>query len=120
MAHGYRATEIAWDAAVGCSADRLVLLALAKWADDDLSCFPSQDAIVQITRLNRKTVIAALKRLVDAGLVVLEKRALQCSNVYHIVNRVSTSTKNGSTEIGSTKNGSTENGTQVVPNLGLP
>ena len=70
MAHGYKATEIAWSADVGSSAERLTLLALAKWANDDLTCFPSIATLSAETKLNAKTVRESLKRLGDAGIVL--------------------------------------------------
>ena len=97
MAHGYKATEIAWSADVGSSAERLTLLALARWANDDLTCFPSIATLSAETKLNAKTVRESLKRLGDAGIVTINRQAGR-NSIYAIT----------TTEIGTTKNGSTE------------
>ena len=107
MAHGYKATEIAWRADVGSSAERLTLLALAKWANDDLTCFPSLSTLVTDTKLNEKTIREALKRLHEAGLITIKRQAGHNTR-YAITPTKIVSTKNGSTEIGTpTKIGST-------------
>lgn len=107
MAHGFKATEIAWSADVGSSAERLTLLALAKWANDDLTCFPSLSTLVTDTKLNEKTIREALKRLHEAGLITIKRQAGHNTR-YAITPTKTGSTKNGSTEIGTpTKIGST-------------
>ena len=107
MAHGYKATEIAWRADVGSSAERLTLLALAKWANDDLTCFPSLSTLVTDTKLNEKTIREALKRLHEAGFITIKRQAGHNTR-YAITPTKIGSTKNGSTEIGTpTKIGST-------------
>lgn len=107
MAHGFKATEIAWSADVGSSAERLTLLALAKWANDDLTCFPSLSTLVTDTKLNEKTIREALKRLHEAGLITIKRQAGHNTR-YAITPTKIGSTKNGSTEIGThTKIGST-------------
>ncbi|MEJ0017517.1 MAG: helix-turn-helix domain-containing protein [Acetobacteraceae bacterium] len=50
--------------------DKLLLVCLANYADESGLCFPSQAKIVGDTSLDRKTVIAGLRRLIDRGLVV--------------------------------------------------
>lgn len=107
MAHGFKATEIAWSADVGSSAERLTLLALAKWANDDLTCFPSLSTLVTDTKLNEKTIREALKRLHEAGLITIKRQAGHNTR-YAITPTKIGSTKNGSTGIGTpTKIGST-------------
>lgn len=107
MAHGFKATEIAWSADVGSSAERLTLLALAKWANDDLTCFPSLSTLVTDTKLNEKTIREALKRLHEAGLITIKRQAGHNTR-YAITTTEIGTTKNGSTEIGTpTKIGST-------------
>ena len=107
MAHGFKATEIAWSADVGSSAERLTLLALAKWANDDLTCFPSLSTLVSDTKLNEKTIREALKRLHEAGLITIKRQAGHNTR-YAITTAEIGTTKNGSTEIGTpTKIGST-------------
>lgn len=107
MAHGFKATEIAWSADVGSSAERLTLLALAKWSNDDLTCFPSLSTLVTDTKLNEKTIREALKRLHEAGLITIKRQAGHNTR-YAITTTEIGTTKNGSTEIGTpTKIGST-------------
>lgn len=107
MAHGYKATEIAWSADVGSSAERLTLLALARWANDDLTCFPSIATLSAETKLNAKTVRESLKRLGDAGIVTINRQAGR-NSIYAITTTEIGTTKSGSTEISTpTKIGST-------------
>ena len=118
---GYEATKIAWTANVSTSAQRLVLLCIARYANDQHISFPSVETICSDTLLNRKTVFKALKELQAIGILVVSKRSKNNSNSYSFAR--GTSTKNGSTENGSTEFGmsqkrnvgSTKNGTSVVP-----
>lgn len=112
MAHGYKATEIAWSADVESSAERLTLLALAKWANDDLTCFPSVPTLAAETKLNAKTIRESLKRLDDAGFIRINRQAGR-NSVYVITPTKIGSTKNGSTGIGTT----TEIGSTPLPKL---
>lgn len=48
---------------------RLVLLALAKFADDEGLCWPSQPTLVEKTGLHRNAVKRELQALVDAGVI---------------------------------------------------
>ena len=121
---GFAFSRAAWSAGVKSSSQRLVLLCLARHADKAGISFPSVDAIVSETLLNRKTVFAVLKELRAMGFVAVSKRQ-QNGNRYQLciptVSPENGTSKNGSTEIGSTEIGttsSTENGTRVVPNLG--
>lgn len=50
--------------------DKFVLVILANHAGEDRTCFPSQAQIIQSSCLNRKTVIAALQRLMACGLII--------------------------------------------------
>jgi len=59
----------AFSARVGRSSEKFILVCLANYADDDGICFPCQAAIAEATALDRKTVIAGLRRLVQAGAV---------------------------------------------------
>lgn len=126
---GFAATSWAWAAPVKSSSERLVLLALAKYADDDGSAFPSADTLSDETKLNRKTVFSAITSLCEAGLIVRTVRPGQGRrNNYELkFDR----TENGSTEIGTYQKRdvpktelsmsqkryvqSTENGTSNVP-----
>lgn len=57
----------AFSARVGRASEKFILVCLANYADDDGICFPSQAAIAEATALDRKTVIAGLRRLVQVG-----------------------------------------------------
>jgi hypothetical protein len=68
------ATNFVWYVSTVEGSDRLVLLALADFADEDGNCFGSWGKLCQKTRLCRATVANSLKRLRDAGhLVMVEK-----------------------------------------------
>jgi pyocin large subunit-like protein len=51
-------------------AEKFLLVCLANYADENGRCYPSIAALEYDTSMNRKTIIAAMKRLVDAGLVM--------------------------------------------------
>lgn len=63
------ATTWAWKVRGLKSTDKLVLLALADRAGEDHTAWPSIERLVQDTELNRKTVQAAIARLIDNGYV---------------------------------------------------
>lgn len=105
---GVKATKAAWGAKVHSASQRLMLLAIAKYADEDCMAFPSVESLCADTCLNAKTAYKVLKELKELGVLTVEKRSTCNGNLYRIV-RVGNS-ENGSTESGSTKNGSTENG----------
>ena len=105
---GVKATKAAWGAKVHSASQRLMLLAIAKYADEDCMAFPSVESLCADTCLNEKTAYKVLKELKELGVLTVEKRPACNGNLYRIV-RVGNS-ENGSTENGSTKNGSTENG----------
>jgi hypothetical protein len=68
------ATNFVWYVSTVEGSDRLVLLALADFADEDGNCFGSWGKLCQKTRLCRATVANSLKRLRNAGhLVMVEK-----------------------------------------------
>lgn len=54
---------------VSRSSDKFILVALANYADDMGICYPSQTKLVGDTALDRKTIIAGLRRLSDVGLI---------------------------------------------------
>lgn len=65
----------AWTANVDTPAECLTLLWLNQRADDESGeCFPSAEDIAAHTRLNRKTVFAAIKSLTEKGLIETKKR----------------------------------------------
>lgn len=68
------ATSYVWEKSKAEGADRLVLLALADFADENGNCFGSWGKLEQKTRLSRATVARCLRRLQDSGdLVMVEK-----------------------------------------------
>ena len=72
---GWKHNMWAWTANVDTPAECLTLLWLNQRADDDSGeCFPSAEDIAAHTRLNRKTVFAALKSLTEKGLIETKKR----------------------------------------------
>ncbi len=105
---GVKATKAAWGAKVHSASQRLMLLAIAKYADEDCMAFPSVESLCADTCLNAKTAYKVLKELKELGVLTVEKRPTCNGNLYRIA-RVGNS-GNGSTESGSTENGSTENG----------
>ena len=68
------ATNYVWTKSAAEGADRLVLLALADFADENGRCFGSWGKLEEKTRLSRATVARCLRRLQDGGeLVMVEK-----------------------------------------------
>ena len=109
---GLSATRIAWSVEVETSTQRLVLLAVAKYADDKGHAFPSAETICSDTRLNRKTVFKALNDLKRLGCVSVSKGQNNRNNY-----SISGSTKNGTTELGTSQkryDSSTKNGTRRI------
>jgi hypothetical protein len=58
---------------VGSQSAKLVLFALADWADDAGSCFPSVQTIVDVTELSERAVRAGLRRLEELELLRTER-----------------------------------------------
>ena len=108
---GVKATKAAWGAKVHSASQRLMLLAIAKYADEDCMAFPSVESLCADTCLNAKTAYKVLKELKELGVLTVEKRPTCNGNLYRIV-RVGNS-ENGSTENGG--NGTTKNGISVIP-----
>jgi hypothetical protein len=68
------ATSFVWERSEAEGADRLVLLALADFADENGNCFGSWGKLEQKTRLSRSTIARCLRRLQDSGdLLMVEK-----------------------------------------------
>jgi hypothetical protein len=68
------ATSYVWEKSEAEGADRLVLLALADFADEHGNCFGSWGKLCSKTRLARSTVARSLRRLQDFGeLTMVEK-----------------------------------------------
>lgn len=53
----------------GSSSRKLVLIALANWANAEGEAYPSAESISSVTELNRKTVLDALSDLAQSGLI---------------------------------------------------
>ena len=68
---------------------KLVLLALANYADEEMRCFPGLDRIARDTCLSRSTVIRTIKSLSETGIIEVEKRGGmgdgRASNRYRII-----------------------------------
>ena len=60
---------LAWKVRDVSGTDKLVLLALADWANDEGLCWPSLDTLAEKSSLNRRTVMNAIGRLENAGLI---------------------------------------------------
>lgn len=65
------ATNYVWTQSPAEGADRLVLLALADFADEQGNCFGSWGKLEEKTRLARRTVADCLRRLQESGELVL-------------------------------------------------
>lgn len=65
-----RAISYVMSRSYGRSADKLVMLCLANCADDDGTCYPSQARIARESELDRKTVIASMKRLRENAQII--------------------------------------------------
>ena len=60
----------AWEQRTGSSAAKLVLLALARRANEHLLAFPSVKSLSDDTELNRKTVLNCLSKLIELQLII--------------------------------------------------
>lgn len=49
--------------------DKLVLIALANYANDEAQCYPSHLSLAKITSLDRKTIIDSIQRLEQMGVL---------------------------------------------------
>jgi hypothetical protein len=110
------ATRWAWLQRIGRSSAKLVLLSIADRAGEDHTAYPSIARLSEDTEMDRKTVMSAIRYLIEKGIIEAQRRA-GARTTYRLVGvegRESTSTKNGT----GTKSGtSTKNGTAPVPNL---
>lgn len=68
------ATNFVWERSPAEGADRLVLLALADFADESGNCFGSWGKLREKTRLARRTIADCLRRLQKSGQLVLVER----------------------------------------------
>jgi len=75
----------------GNGTNKLVLIALANYADDNNSCFPSYKTLTTITELSQRTIARSLKQLEDKSFISIKQRfseydqsARQTSNFYQL------------------------------------
>ena len=77
----------AWQQQVS-GTDKLILIALADHADDTGHCWPGTKGIAEKCGVSRRTVVASVSRLTEAGLIVCESRhrkdGSQTSNEYFL------------------------------------
>ncbi len=64
---GWKATEAVWNHSKSTGAARLVMLCLAKHANDHGACYPSLKTIAELTAVSRRQVSRAVKELHEAG-----------------------------------------------------
>lgn len=112
-------TDLVWRIELKPATLKLTLLSLADRADNDgYKCYPSIDRIVKDTSLNKKTVQANIKKLIELGLIsdtgkrvgpTQKVRVLQINSEY-IQNW--NDTENGTLNV-------PENGTLNVPVFGM-
>ena len=55
-------------------AAKVLLMALANYADDEGTCFPGREKISAETGLSKRTLTRQVNLLVDMGLIVVERR----------------------------------------------
>lgn len=67
------ATRWAWQQAITRSTDKLVLLSLADRANESHQCYPSIQRLASDTGCDRKTVMQAVRRLEESGLIEAAK-----------------------------------------------
>tara|TARA_R100001369_G_scaffold35619_1_gene60878 strand:- start:501 stop:1136 length:636 start_codon:yes stop_codon:yes gene_type:complete len=87
----WRALDWASKQKTGNYADKLILLILANYADDNNNCFPSLKTICTMTECSRSTVIRSLKRLETNDFIKIQERFAtvehnkrQTSNLYEL------------------------------------
>ena len=76
------ATRWAWTQRDLSPSEKLVLLALADRAGENMTCFPSNERLQSDTGLNRKTIIACTASLIAKGLVT--DTGLRCGQTKQI------------------------------------
>ena len=87
----WRALDWASKQKTGNYADKLILIILANYADDNNNCFPSLKTICTMTECSRSTVIRSLKRLEINNFIKIQERFAnvghnkrQTSNLYEL------------------------------------
>jgi len=75
----------------GNGTNKLVLISLANYADDNNSCFPSYKTLTTMTELSQRTIARSLKQLEENGFITIKQRfseyeqnARQTSNLYQL------------------------------------
>lgn len=80
----------------GNPTSKLVLLMLCNYADENNTCYPSQEHIANICHCSRRCVITHIQQLAKKGYIVVEKKSsgakswnrykIQCENIAHNTN----------------------------------
>ena len=74
-----------WDVGQMSMAPKLVLIALADYADDRHQCWPAYDTLASKTSMGRTSVYSAIKKLAEMGAIKVTNRyeeGKQASNLY--------------------------------------
>lgn len=83
----YRALNWAWELTLP-SSQKMVLVAMADMSDENESCYPGLDRLARMAGTSKSTVQRAVNALVDAGLLVRERRhregGSRTSNRYYL------------------------------------
>ncbi|MEZ9302127.1 helix-turn-helix domain-containing protein [Vibrio breoganii] len=69
------------------STEKLVLLCLHDRVDAQGQCYPSQELLAEDTGLSKRSIVRALKTLVEKGYVAVKREAshgMYPSNKYHV------------------------------------
>jgi DNA-binding MarR family transcriptional regulator len=113
------ASQWAWDQPLSGNA-KLVLLALANWADDEWSCFPGIELIAAKTSTSKNTVIRIVQQLETAGYIAKQRRlgsgGYRTSNRYWLNPKSQTDTKDSSPKSDELRS---QTGRPYVPTVGL-
>lgn len=92
-----RALNWAFEQVTELPVDKLILLALADFADQEGQCFPGQDVLAKRGLCSTDTVQRAMKRLISAGLIERTKRygstGHRISDAYRVT--IATTTSSG-------------------------
>jgi DNA-binding transcriptional ArsR family regulator len=99
---------------VKSSMDKFVLVTLCNWASEDWIAYPSVSGLAEKTGMDRKTVLAALKRLAEAGFIEDTSERMGQTKQIVVWKVVEDSQKRNGSENGTVPNfpaNSTENGT---------
>jgi len=64
--------------------EKLVLLVLANYADDERICFPSMATIAKDTGTSRCNVLRVVRKIAERGLISIEKRITHHGKSSHI------------------------------------